>query len=149
MNNAENPKERDRTSQLISSLDPNFIISTMFLADLMYILTKMIKMFQRDHIDLSAIKAQFIGTEFPDSEIYNALRIFDPKFLPQRESDIANYGNNEIKILIEYFGNDQLSATGEKFSAYVNETELKQKWGIVKQIMKSIHNFDFVKGLLN
>ncbi|PKK55931.1 hypothetical protein RhiirC2_476945 [Rhizophagus irregularis] len=38
MNNAENPKERDRTSQLISSLDPNFIISTMFLADLMYIL---------------------------------------------------------------------------------------------------------------
>ncbi|CAB5383548.1 unnamed protein product [Rhizophagus irregularis] len=180
MNNAENPKERDRTSQLISSLDPNFIISTMFLADLMYILTKMIKMFQRDHIDLSelkhslettisAIKAQFIGTEevsptygtilhqymddnkilpdnlpsfiskfakaiieslknrFPDSEIYNALRIFDPKFLPQRESDIANYGNNEIKILIEYFGNDRLSATGKKFSAYINETELKQE----------------------
>ncbi|CAB5369683.1 unnamed protein product [Rhizophagus irregularis] len=199
MNNAENPKERDRTSQLISSLDPNFIISTMFLADLMYILIKMIKMFQRDHIDLSelkhslettisAIKAQFIGIEkvsptygtilhqymddnkilpdnllsfiskfakaiieslknrFPDLEIYNALRIFDPKFLPQRESDIANYGNNEIKILIEYFGNDRLSATGEKFSAYVNEMELKQEWGIVKQIMKSIHNFDFVKG---
>ena len=67
-----------------------------------------------------AIKAQFIVTEeillfiskfaeaiikalksrFPDSEIYNSLRIFDPKFLPQRESGIANYGNNDIKIRI-------------------------------------------------
>ena len=72
--NAENPKNKDRASQLINNLDPNFIISTMFMADLMYILTKMIKIFQHDHIDLSelkhslettisAIKAQFIGTE--------------------------------------------------------------------------------------
>lgn len=121
---------------------------------------------------ISAIKAQFIGTEevsptygtilykymvdnniyfnsipsfilkfseaiirvlknrFPDSGIYNALRIFDPKFLPQRESDIAYYGNNEIKILVEYYGNDRFSATGEKFPAYFNEVELNQEWGI-------------------
>jgi hypothetical protein len=197
--NAENPKDRDRASQLVNNLDPNFIISTMFMADLMYILTKMIKIFQRDYIDLSelkhslettisAIKAQFIGTEeipptygtilcqymennninsnnlpffiskfaeaiikalksrFPDSEIYNSLRIFDPKFLPQRESGIANYGNDDIKILVEYFGNERLSDTGEKFPAYFNEMELKQEWGVVKQIMKSIRNFDFVKG---
>ncbi len=197
--NAENPKNKDRASQLINNLDPNFIISTMFMADLMYILTKMIKIFQRDHIDLSelkhslettisAIKAQFIGTEevpptygtilcqymennsinsnnlpsfiskfaeaiikalksrFPDSEVYNSLRIFDPKFLPQRESDIANYGNNDIKILVEYFGNEHFSGTGENFPAYFNEMELKQEWGIVKQIMKSIRSFDFVKG---
>src|SRR6266536_14480 len=72
--NAENPKNKDRASQLINNLDPNFIILTMFMADLMYILTKMIKIFQRDHIDLSelkhslkttisTIKEQFIGTE--------------------------------------------------------------------------------------
>jgi hypothetical protein len=199
MSNAENQKDRDRASQLVSNLDPKFIISTMFLADLMYILTKMIKIFQRDHIDLSelkhslettisAIKAQFIGNEevpptygtilhkymednnilsdnlpsfiskfaeaiikslkirFPDSEIYNALRIFDTKFLPKKESDIANYGNNDIAILVKYFGNDRFSITGEKFSAYFNEMELKQEWGIVKQIMKSIRDFDFVKG---
>src|SRR5581483_1927140 len=45
MGNAENLKEREWASQLISNLDPNFIISTIFLADLMYILTKMIKIF--------------------------------------------------------------------------------------------------------
>src|SRR5581483_5406277 len=43
LTNAENPKNRDRASQLVNNLDPNFIISTMFMADLMYILTKMIK----------------------------------------------------------------------------------------------------------
>jgi len=199
MTNAENSRDKIRASQLIDYLDPNFIISTMFLADLMYILSKMIKTFQRDHIDLSevknslettvsAIEAQFVGTDdisptygtilrqymennniisdhlpsfiskfakaiikalqnrFPDSEIYNALRIFDPKFLPQRESDIASYGDDDIKILVEYFGNDRLSASGENFPRYFNKIDLKQEWGIVKQIMKSIRTFDFVKG---
>ena len=151
MINTDNPKDRTRASQLVNNFDPEFIISTMFLADLIYILSKMIKIFQRDHVDLSelkhslemtisAIKAQFIGTEevsptygtilykyiednnihsnsipsfilkfseaiiralknrFLNSEVYNALRIFDPKFLPQRESDIAYYRNNEIKF---------------------------------------------------
>lgn len=199
MNNGENSKDRDRASKLISSLDPNFIISTMFLADLLYILSKMIKTFQRDHVDLSevkyslettisAINTQFIGTSeipptygiilhqymvennllsehlpsfipkfakaiitalknrFPDSEIYNALSIFDPKFLPQKESDIASYGDSEIKLLIEYFGNDRFSTSGKRFFAYFNEIDLKQEWGMVKQIMKSIRDFNFVKG---
>jgi hypothetical protein len=82
-----------------------------------------------------------LQNRFPDSEID-----FDPKFLPQRESGIANYGNDDIKILVEYFGNERLSDTGETFPAYFNEMELKQEWGVVKQIMKSIRNFDFVKG---
>src|SRR2546430_3947346 len=32
--NGENPKDKDWASQLINNLDPNFIISTMFMADL-------------------------------------------------------------------------------------------------------------------
>lgn len=39
-----------------------------------------------------------LKNRFPDSEIYNVLKIFDPKFLPQKESEIAYYGNNEIRI---------------------------------------------------
>ena len=45
MINAENSRDKARVSQLIDNLDPNFIISTIFLADLMYILSKMIKIF--------------------------------------------------------------------------------------------------------
>jgi len=199
MINAEHSKDRDKASQLVNALDPKFIITTMFLADLMYILSKMIKTFQCDHIDLSevkysleitisAIEAQFIGTNetpptygtilhqyivdnnipsnslpsfiskfakaiinslknrFPDSEIYNALRIFDPKFLPQKESEISNYGDDDIKVIAEYFGNDHFSTDGKKFSAYFNIIDLKQEWGMVKQIMKSIRSFNFVKG---
>ena len=74
MTNAVSSKDRDQTSQLVNNLDPNFIISTIFLADLIYILSKIIKIFQCDHIDLSevkhslettisVIKVQFIGTE--------------------------------------------------------------------------------------
>ena len=48
--------------------------------------------------------------------------------------------------MVEYYGNDRFTATGEKFPAYFNEVELNQEWGIVKQIMKSIRDFDFVKG---
>ena len=57
-------------------------------------------------------------------------RIFDPKFLPQKEGDIANYGDSDIKILIEYFGNDRYSTTDKKFPAYFNEMDLKQEWGM-------------------
>ena len=35
MNNGDTSKDRDRASKLVNSLDPKFIISTMFLADLM------------------------------------------------------------------------------------------------------------------
>ena len=66
-----------------------------------------------------------LKNRFLDSEIYNALKIFDPKFLPQRKSSITNYGNNDIKILVEYFGNECLSDTGKKFPAYFNEIESK------------------------
>ena len=39
-----------------------------------------------------------LKNQFSDSEIYNVLRIFDSKFLPQKESDIVNYGDDEIKF---------------------------------------------------
>ncbi|GET50187.1 hypothetical protein RIR_jg32610.t1 [Rhizophagus irregularis DAOM 181602=DAOM 197198] len=69
-----------------------------------------------------------LDTEFIISTMLLAdLIIFDPKFLPQRESDIAYCGDS--KILAEYFVNDRFSTTtGENFSAYFNETELNQKW---------------------
>ncbi|GET02905.1 ribonuclease H-like domain-containing protein [Rhizophagus clarus] len=128
MNNAENPRDKIRASQMVNNLDSNFIISTMFLADLITILRQYMKNNNTlsDHLPsfISKFAKAIVKTlqnRFPDSEIYNALRIFDPKFLPQRES------------------------SGENFPAYFNETDLKQEWEIIKQIMKSICNFDFVK----
>ncbi len=60
-------------------------------------------------------------------KIYNALRIFDLKFLPQKESEISNYRNDDIKILAEYFENDYFLTDGKKFSVYFNIINLKQK----------------------
>ncbi len=56
MINTKHSKDRDKASQLVNALNLKFIIIIMFLADLMYILSKMIKTFQYDHIDLSEVK---------------------------------------------------------------------------------------------
>ena len=56
MINVEHFKNKDKASQLVNTLDLKFIITIIFLADLMYILSKMIKTFQYDHIDLSKVK---------------------------------------------------------------------------------------------
>ncbi len=54
--NAEHSKDKNKAFQLVNALDLKFIIIIIFLADLMYILSKMIKTFQYDHIDLSKVK---------------------------------------------------------------------------------------------
>ncbi|CAG8629943.1 1786_t:CDS:2, partial [Dentiscutata heterogama] len=41
---------------------------------------------------------------FPDSEILNSLRIFDPRELPPQYNQIHSYGNNEIKTLVKFYG---------------------------------------------
>ncbi len=68
-----------------------------------------------------------LKNKFLDSEIYNALRIFDPKFLPQKESKISNYGDDDIKVIVEYFENDYFSTDDKKFSVYFNIIDLKQE----------------------
>jgi len=67
----------------------------------------------------------FLKNRFSDLEIYNALRIFDLKFLPQKESEILNYRDDDIKIIAEYFENNYFSTDDKKFSAYFNIIDLK------------------------
>jgi len=60
-------------------------------------------------------------------KIYNALRIFDSKFLSQKESEILNYEDDNIKVLAEYFGNNHFSTNDKKFFAYFNIIDFKKE----------------------
>ncbi|CAI2199915.1 5730_t:CDS:1, partial [Funneliformis geosporum] len=70
----EKPSNQDLAKNLLDDLDYEFVISTKFFADLMFILTKLINIFQKEYVSFSDIKihldatydaitAQFIGVD--------------------------------------------------------------------------------------
>ena len=72
--NANNQKDRNRAAKLLELLDSKFKLSTMYMADLTYILSILCKTFQKDNISLSEVKnsldmsiaaitTQFIGID--------------------------------------------------------------------------------------
>ena len=52
----ENKQDQKKAKELLDYLDSDFILITKFLADLMYILSKLINIFQRDYISISNMK---------------------------------------------------------------------------------------------
>jgi hypothetical protein len=180
--------------ELLSSIDEQFELATMFLADLFFILSKLIRIFQSDYVSLSdiqcnvditiqAIQTQFIGNNqtspiygqnlleyiennninilplfisefslaiiknlekrFPNRELYHAMRIFDPQELPEFDYNLANYGNIEINILGDFYGNDKMIGE-KKFTALLNKRVLAAEWGLVKFFLKNYRSFKFI-----
>ncbi|RIB16321.1 hypothetical protein C2G38_2091298 [Gigaspora rosea] len=48
-----------------------------------------------------------------------------------------------MPILADFYGNDKETNNGKIISALIDKQELKQEWGIVKEMMKSIRKFNF------
>jgi hypothetical protein len=197
--NTNDRREKERITKLLDALDPKFRLTTMYMADLTFILSNLCKTFQKDNVTLSdlkysldtsisAIKAQFIGfdgesptygiilkeylddnpyysqylpnefinfakaliqnleTRFPNSELYQSMRIFDPRELPQKESELSSYGDEEIDILSKYFGLEKQRSDGTVVKPFVDILESKKEWGMVKQVMKSIRDCDIIDG---
>ena len=44
-----------------------------------------------------------IKNRFPESELYSLFSIFDPKELPDDNSELDLYGNQEIKLLCDFY----------------------------------------------
>ena len=53
-----------------------------------------------------------IRSRFPQSKLYYSFRIFDPKFLPVKESELVNYSNENIEKLATYYGIDKIDDDG-------------------------------------
>ncbi|CAG8852009.1 35486_t:CDS:2, partial [Racocetra persica] len=41
-------------------------------------------------------------------KLYNALKIFDPEQLPKLDSELSNYGNEEIKFLSDFYETEKI-----------------------------------------
>ncbi|GBC15593.2 ribonuclease H-like domain-containing protein [Rhizophagus irregularis DAOM 181602=DAOM 197198] len=106
--------------------DWEFVISTKYLADLMFILTKsklpsFIKSFSEAIINS-------IKSRFPQSDLYHSFRIFDLKLSPIKENELGNYGNDDIKKLSDYYGVDKMDDEGNIVEKIINGDNVKQEW---------------------
>ncbi|CAG8488403.1 334_t:CDS:2 [Cetraspora pellucida] len=196
---AKNKQDQKKAKELLNNLDPNFTLITKFLADLMFILTKLINIFQRDYVNISdvqfnlditisTITTQFIGNEnatptygtflreyleknsinsaqipssitefakaiikglksrFPNTSLYNSMKIFEPNLLPRKDSDFSNYGEAEIELLANFYDNDKQTKDGKIVTALIDKQELKQEWRLVKEIIKTMREFNLIEG---
>ena len=182
-------------NNLILLLNEDFVIATMFLADLTTALKRLIKVFQADYVALSHLKPHlkaaidsisedFIGSEdiqpkygiilhnymdqkeinsgnlpnfikdfaiaiigalkerFPNSELYDALSIFDTKLLPKTESQMTTYGFKEISLLGDFYRQSK-TVDNNIFPGIINKERLLEEWKSAKYYLKSFSEREY------
>ena len=89
-----------------------------------------------------------IKNRFPESELYNAFSIFDPRELPDDDRELVLYGNQEIEILGNFYGEIKLVNENE-FSEIIDKEKLNQEWNSVKPYLQYYKNnnqeMDFIQ----
>src|SRR5688572_19365498 len=89
-----------------------------------------------------------IKNRFPEYELYSAFSIFDPKELPDDDTELVLYGNQEIEILGNFYGEIKLVNENE-FSEIIDKEKLNQEWNSVKPYLQYYKNnnqeMDFIQ----
>jgi hAT family C-terminal dimerisation region len=80
-----------------------------------------------------------IKNRFPESELYSAFSILDPKELPSDNRELDLYGNQEIKMLSDFYGEDKC-VNGNEFGKIIDKEKLIQEWNEVKYYLWSYKN---------
>ncbi|CAG8816153.1 17705_t:CDS:2, partial [Cetraspora pellucida] len=185
-----------QAASLLTDIDQEFEIITMFLADYFFIMEKLICIFQSDYISftdiqqyitmtIDAIRAQFIGNNevlltygpnlleymaknnlnldqlpififefalatieslnnrFPNRELFDALKIFDPEQLPNLDNELSNYSNEKIKFLGDFYRLEKI-VEDKKFKPPLSKQLLINEWGLVKFFLKNYRSVKFV-----
>ncbi|CAG8800869.1 31562_t:CDS:2 [Gigaspora margarita] len=102
-------------------------------------------------IELPAIITKFANAtieslekRFPNRNQIDAFHIFDPKALPINNSDFQNYGEDEIEILGNFYGQDKY-ISGNLFPAILNSENLKHEWLSVRYLLTNYKNLNFLE----
>ncbi len=85
-----------------------------------------------------------IKSRFLQSKLYYSFRIFDSKLLPIKESELGNYGKEEIEKLFDHYGIDRIDGEGNVMEKIINGDDAKQKWKLAKYYLKQIRSQDAV-----
>ncbi|KAG9289552.1 hypothetical protein G9A89_002325 [Geosiphon pyriformis] len=83
-----------------------------------------------------------IQNRFPGLEIYHAMRIFDPYFLPNERRAMNLYGKEEIEMLNRIFGNPILQ-NGIRFPSIVDSQALTKEWAQAKYLLAGYRELAF------
>ena len=88
---------------------------------------------------------QNIQKRFPDSEFHHSMRIFDAQQLPLTQTLINKYGEKEIEIIGEFYGNEKTDQDGNVYEPIIDKKELKNEWATVRQFITNFREFKFVE----
>ncbi|CAG8471487.1 43136_t:CDS:2 [Gigaspora margarita] len=120
-------KAQLRAQNLLEELDADFILATKFLADILSIISYYAKYFNqtipkfvKEFANVMMINLQY---RFTNTELYNAMHIFDFKQVPTTMRQMSTFAEEEIIYLAKYYGEDRIE-NGQVFSAIVNKHEL-------------------------
>ena len=111
--------------------------------------------YMSDHIESDVLPTAFkefatalvnnLRLRFPDTGIYNAIKIFDFSQISTKQNEMAIYSEYEIKILGDFYGSFK-HQNEQFFPAKVNKTGLIQEWRKAKLLLKNYQEFNFVDG---
>ncbi|CAB5364129.1 unnamed protein product [Rhizophagus irregularis] len=99
-----------------------------------------------DFVHFAKALVHSLQARFPCNDLYDSMKILDPKELPLQESALSSYGIEELKLICEHFGNQKHKSNGIPVQPLINSSECKKEWQMVKHIMKSIRNYDIIEG---
>jgi hypothetical protein len=88
---------------------------------------------------------QNIKKRFPDSEFYHSMRIFDAQQLPLTQTSINQYGEKEIEVIGEFYGNEKVDEKGNIHEPIIDKKELETEWAVVRQFITNFREFKFVE----
>ncbi|RGB28343.1 hypothetical protein C1646_767908 [Rhizophagus diaphanus] len=135
----ENSLAGKKTAEnLILLLDKNFIIVTIFLADLTTVLKRLINVFQSDYVSLSHLKPHLKMAINSISEYF--IRSTDMQLTYDRQ--MATYGQSEIDFLGKYYGDSKI-VDGNIFMEIINKERLLEEWSSVKFYLATFSERDY------
>src|SRR5436305_13202907 len=86
---------------------------------------------------IGALKERFLN-----SELYDALSIFDTKLLPKTESQMTTYGSKEINLLGDFYGQSK-TVNNNVFPSIIDKKRLLEEWKSAKYYLKSFSEREY------
>ena len=66
--------------------------------------------------------------------------------LPIKESELGDYGNEDIEKISAYYGVDKTDGKGNVWKKVIDNDDVKQEWAVSKYYLKQIRGQDAVGG---
>ncbi|CAG8590573.1 9_t:CDS:2 [Ambispora gerdemannii] len=85
-----------------------------------------------------------LNERFPMLDVYNNMRIFDPRFLPNERRAIGPYGKEEIDTLNKIYGNPNFE-NGVIFPPVIDSQALIKEWSQAKYLLSGFKELPFTE----